>query len=685
MSQTGVMPARGVGAGGDRIRRGVRPALWRRGGAAALGGLVVLAVTGLWVAPGEPAAPAWWQVGALTQGLAWCVVAEAARRLPVRGGAARVATVPLFLTGTTLLVGSALLSAGASRGTFTGLVWLALAVVLPPSLVDYPYGDVRARGASAVMALLLAIGLVGLDPAGVVGSAVHGTDVLRGGLGTVQVAVLVAWLWWRGEHSDRPIRVALLWPALGLGACGLLVGHLTFAAEPNGLPAPLMQVLFLVFWLLVPASVAVGLTAPQRYDVRRLISSVAVYTTMVDLTVGVVAGSLALVALATGTPPTKGAVATVATAAAIAFGPALVRVRRIIEEVLFGGSTDALDTMSRLGTELGTDSSPRAWVEALRAALLVPRMELRTGGKLLAAAGTGGGGGATETTALRAGGEHVGDLVVAVPPDAARLPRGTRAVLDLVAAPLGRALQAVRLAEELHASRGRVVQAREEERRRLRRDLHDGLGPVLTGVAYSADAAINLLASDPQRAGALLTRLREDTADAIAEIRRIVQGLRPPALDEVGLAGALRQHILRYSGAAQVDVRCTLPAAEAPGRLPAAIEVVAYRVAVEALTNAVRHARPPTPAASLRVVVEIAGEPCRSSGGAPVDARLVVTVQDDGDREQPWVTGTGLGSMYARCDEVGGTVTAGPTQTGGRVEARLPLGRPLGAGDHYAA
>jgi signal transduction histidine kinase len=667
------MPARGVGARGDRIRR-VRPELWRRGGAAALAGLVVLAVLGLWVAPGEAAAPAWWQVGALTQGLAWCVVAGAAWRLPARGGPARVAAVLLFLTGTTLLVSSALLSAGASRGTFTGLVWLALAVVLPPALVDYPYGHVRAPGAYAVMTLLLVMGLVGLDPAGVVGSEVQGTGVLRGGLGTVQVAVLVAWSWWRGEHADRPTRVALLWPALGAGTCGLLAGHLVFAADPNGLPAPLMEVFFLVFWLLVPASVAVGLEASQRYDVRRLISSVAVYTAMVDLTVGVVAGSLALLTLTTGAPPTKGAVATVATAAAIAFGPALVRVRRIIEEVVFGGSTDALDTMSRLGAELGADSSPQAWVEALRSALLVPRMELRTGGELLAAAGTNGGG-ATETTALRAGGEHVGDLVVTVPPDAARLSRGTRAVLDLVAAPLGRALQAVHLAEELHASRGRVVQAREEERRRLRRDLHDGLGPVLTGVAYSADAAINLLASDPRRAGALLTRLREDTAHAIAEIRRIVQGLRPPALDEIGLAGALRQHSIGLSGAVQVEVRCSLPAAEGPGRLPAAIDVVAYRVAVEALTNAARHARPPRDAPFLRVLVEIAAECCGSSGDAPACGELVVTVQDDGAPEQPWVTGTGLGSMLARCDEVGGTVTAGPTPTGGRVVVRLPLGR----------
>ena len=82
----------------------------------------------------------------------------------------------------------------------------------------------------------------------------------------------------------------------------------------------------------------------------------------------------------------------------------------------------------------------------------------------------------------------------------------------------------------------------EEERRRLRRDLHDGLGPTLSGVAFATDAARNQVRSDPDRADELLVQLRSDTAHAITEIRRLVEGLRPPALDELGLEGAIRQH-----------------------------------------------------------------------------------------------------------------------------------------------
>jgi hypothetical protein len=104
-----------------------------------------------------------------------------------------------------------------------------------------------------------------------------------------------------------------------------------------------------------------------------------------------------------------------------------------------------------------------------------------------------------------------------------------------------------------------VLAAPEEEHRRVRRDLHDGLGPTLTGIAYSADAAANLLRSDADKAALLLRGLRSDAADAIAEIRRIVYGLRPNALDELGLVGAVRQQVSRLRAAdgrpLQVDVQ----------------------------------------------------------------------------------------------------------------------------------
>ena len=88
--------------------------------------------------------------------------------------------------------------------------------------------------------------------------------------------------------------------------------------------------------------------------------------------------------------------------------------------------------------------------------------------------------------------------------------------------------------------------AYEEERRRLRRDLHDGLGPQLSSQALTVDAAIVLMRRDPDAAEELLLDLKEDAQDAVADIRRLVYGLRPPALDDLGLLGALRETAAQY-------------------------------------------------------------------------------------------------------------------------------------------
>ncbi len=184
-------------------------------------------------------------------------------------------------------------------------------------------------------------------------------------------------------------------------------------------------------------------------------------------------------------------------------------------------------------------------------------------------------------------GGRVGELVVGVRAGQRRLDRADRAALELLAAPLAVAVHATALSEDVQRSREQIVAAREEERVRLRRDLHDGLGPALTGISFQADAAGNLLASDPGRAGELLGSLRMAATEAIADVRRLVYALRPPALDELGLVGALRRHAEQLDGAATA-VAVHAPQALPP--LPAAVEVAAYRIVVEALTNAVRHA-----------------------------------------------------------------------------------------------
>ena len=189
------------------------------------------------------------------------------------------------------------------------------------------------------------------------------------------------------------------------------------------------------------------------------------------------------------------------------------------------------------------------------------------------------------------------------------LSRDDEHVLALTAPLLAQTLRAQALAAEVRESRGQTVAALEEERRRLRRDLHDGLGPRLSGIAFTSDAARNLLRTDPTEAERLLRDLRAETVTAIEEIRQLVYAMRPPALDELGLVPALRQQAsgLRRSDGTPLTVTLTAPA-DLPA-LPAAVEVAAYRIVMEALANVARH----TSATSADVRIEDAGRPgCRS-------------------------------------------------------------------------
>lgn len=228
----------------------------------------------------------------------------------------------------------------------------------------------------------------------------------------------------------------------------------------------------------------------------------------------------------------------------------------------------------------------------------------------------------------------------------------TQTTVSEVAPHLALLADAYRRDADLHHARTRLVRAREEERRRLRRDLHDGLGPILTGAAFSADAATNLIASDPSGAAELVAAARHDMTTALDEIRRIVEDLRPPALDELGLSGAIRQHAHRFP---HLDI--TVTETTDLGSLPAATEVAAYRIATEALTNTARHAN------ATAAAVDITH-----------DGHLDIAITDNGTAHTtPGTPGVGLHSMYQRAVELGGTFHAGPSPDGGYlVTAQLP-------------
>jgi signal transduction histidine kinase len=253
-------------------------------------------------------------------------------------------------------------------------------------------------------------------------------------------------------------------------------------------------------------------------------------------------------------------------------------------------------------------------------------------------------------------GAPTGELLLAPRPGERLRERDHRLIADL-APQVAAAVHAVGLSQELQAARRRLVKLREEERRRIRRDLHDGLGPALAGLTFTLDAVQNLADSDHERASELLVSARDQAQTLIADVRRLIYGLRPPALDELGLVAAMRALASRE---ATLGMRVDVQAPESVPPLAAAVEVAAYRIVQEALTNVARHAG--ARVCTVRVSVE------------PTTLRLEVT--DDGRGfAQPGIgAGVGLRAMRERAAELGGTCEIrSAAGVGTIVSARLPL------------
>jgi signal transduction histidine kinase len=275
--------------------------------------------------------------------------------------------------------------------------------------------------------------------------------------------------------------------------------------------------------------------------------------------------------------------------------------------------------------------------------------------------------------------ETVGALMVRPRAPDEPLAVADRALLGEVARQAGAIAETVRLAAALQranayltATREQLVLTREEERRRLRRDLHDGLGPALAAQSLKVGAIRRLLQRDLGAAERLLGELSGDIEGTIRDIRRLVYNLRPPALDELGLGEALRQFATTIGQGGNVRMQVDAPATLPP--LPAAVEVAAYRIVQEAVTNVVRHAQAGQCAIALGLI----------QGDAQVLA-LTIDVRDDGvGLPEPHRAGVGLLGMRERAAELGGScqiVRLTPRGTG--VWAYLPLQRAA-AEEHTA-
>ncbi|MBA2691505.1 MAG: sensor histidine kinase [Rubrobacter sp.] len=481
------------------------------------------------------------------------------------------------------------------------------------------------------------------------------------------------------READSIQRQQTKWVVFGIAAAlgGIVVmavfDAVFFSSGPPGLFDTFgFRSAQIVLLLLIPLSIGAAILRYRLWDIDLVINRTLVYGAMSAIVVGLyvlVVGGLGTVLQARGSLLVS---ILAAGLVAVVFAPLRERLQRLVNRLMYGERDDPYKVLSRLGERLEAslvpDAALSAAVSTVKDALKLPyaaiEAERENSFETVATAGES----STELVKmpLAYGGGTVGRLVLGTRIGEEGFTPADRKLLDGLTRRIGAAVHAARLADEavrlssdLQKSRERLVNAREEERRRLRRDLHDGLGPQLASLTMKAEAARDLLSSDPARADALLASLTDQAQSSVEDIRRLVYALRPPALDALGLAGALRTHASGYDGGTPRI------AIEAPDELPplsAAVEVAAYLIAIEATNNAVRHAE------ASRCVVRI-------SLGEIGENVLRVEITDDGRGfAEECGTGVGLASMRERAEELGGTFGVEETPSGGvRVVATLPV------------
>lgn len=447
----------------------------------------------------------------------------------------------------------------------------------------------------------------------------------------------------RQRQASGTERAQLQWLLLGFATCFVLAVTSAFVPTPA-------DVLFAVAFSAIPVSIAVAIVRHGMLDVELVTNRTIVYALLTGAGLLTYVGLVALAGRYAGADGTGPFVAAAVVAVAAS---ARTRLQRLVDRRLFGARRDPYAVVQQVAAGSSAAGLP-GLVEAVRDALRLPFVQLLDAhGEVVAEAGAPVAG--THVLPVVDRGRRLGVLVVGRRSRGERLRAEEESALRDVASRAGSLLLASELQADLQRSVERTVTAREEERRRLRRDLHDGVGPALAGMALQLDSLAGRLGDDPalaQRAEGLRDRLR----GTVGEVRRIVDGLRPAAVDELGLSQALRQL------ATDDDPVAVAVTTDLPDELPAAVEVAAYRIVGEAVANALRHALP------TRVLVD-----ARVAEGA-----LRVEVTDDGTGFGTDATaGVGLASLHDRAAEVGGTLVVDSRPGAGtRVLALLPLEVP---------
>lgn len=490
------------------------------------------------------------------------------------------------------------------------------------------------------------------------------------------------------RHSNPTQKQQTKWVILG--AIVATVGVLGQAASkfwfiPSGLPTVLFDLagypLTQLFKLFLPITIAIAILRYHLWDIDIIINRTLVYGT---LTASVI--SIYVVVVGTLGTAIQGRsnllISILATGlVAVLVQPLRDRLQRGVNRMMYGERDDPVTVLSRLGQRLEGTLAPDAvlpsLVETIAQTLKLPyvaieRIDQRFDSQPtpdsvsinMSAPAIAYGNPTVEAIRfpLIYQSETIGQLVVAPRSPGEALSRMDRHLLDNIAHQAGMAVHAVNLTDDLQRSRQRLVTAREEERRRLRRDLHDGLGPNLASQGLKLAAVKQLLEHDPTSAIPLLEQVMTQNKTTVEDVRRLVYGLRPPALDELGLLAAIRDYVSGMDSKSTLQIEITEPPEGLPS-LSAAVEVAAYRIVLEALTNVIRHAQ------AKHCTIRFSFDQDHSKNN------LQIEIVDDGiGLPHDLRAGVGLRSMRERAEELNGKLTIESKPSVTSVTVILPIG-----------
>ena len=426
---------------------------------------------------------------------------------------------------------------------------------------------------------------------------------------------------------------------------------------------------YMITWFLVsliPVSFGVAILSRSLWDIEIIISRALVYGGLSAAIVAIYAAVVAISGILFTSQANAYGGLMAAVVIAVLFQPLRDRLQRRVDHLIYGRRDDPVGMLTDLARRLEKADGPEhifpTLVETIASALRLPYVAIALpqdglGQSQVAqwetVATVGEPTGQVRFIPLRYQNQEIGSLQVAPRGPGEHFSREDDRLLATIAQLSATAVHAAQQTFELQRSRRLLITSREEERRRLRRDLHDGLGPVLAAVALQADTAHDIAEADPAETKAILDSIRQQAQTAVADIRLLVHGLRPPTLDELGLVEALRQSARAYRHKLDIQI-----VADELLPLPAAVEVAAFRIAQEALNNVVKHAQ-----AHACTITVTTGD------------NLCVTIEDDGIGCPPkTVPGVGLFSMRERAAELDGQCIIAQRPSGGtRVAALLPL------------